>query len=126
MAIMDITTFNQKIADSDHDFECLTPLNADYVQFRFVGNFDGAPTIWDAHLYTLAYYVYEVEKQSQSDTSISQFIHVGDADKTGRRIEVGLDLPTIDKAAILKTIIMIRQYKRLAYGRHEYGETKSV
>ena len=123
---MDIDAFNQKIAATGHDFECLTPMNQAAVRFRFVGKFMDESVIWDAHLYTLAYYVYEVAKLSQKDTSIRQFIHVGDLEEMGRRIEIGLNLPIIDEAAIMKTIIMIRQYKRLASGRHEYGETISV
>ena len=123
---MEITAFKQKIADTDHDFECLTPLGGGHARFRFIGNFAGEPVIWDAHLYTLAYYVYEVEKKAQVGGSARQFIQVADEGKMGRRLEVGLNLPMIDDSAILKTIIMIRQYKRLAYGRHEYGETINV
>jgi hypothetical protein len=44
----------------------------------------------------------------------------------GRKIEIGLNLPKIDETTILKTIIMVRQYKRLSHGRHDYGEKISV
>ena len=123
---MDIDAFNQKIAATGHDFECLTPMNQAAVQFRFVGKFIDESVIWDAHLYTLAYYVYEVAKLSQKGTSIRQFIHVGDVDNMGRKIEIGLNLSLIDRPAIIKTMIMVRQYKRLTNGRHEYGKTISV
>lgn len=124
--IVDIDSFKQKLANSDHDFECLTPLNGGYVQFRFVDEFMGESIIWDAHLYTLAYYLYEVVNLSQSDASVHPFIHVGDMDKTMRKIEVCLNLPFIEAPAIVKTMVMIRQYKRLVIGRHEYGEKISI
>ena len=37
------------------------------------------------------------------------------------KLNVGLDLKTIDEAVINKTIIMIRNYKRLRIGRNEFG-----
>ncbi len=121
---MDIDSFKQKLANSSHDFECLTPLDGGYVRFRFSGEFMAESIIWDAHLYTLAYYLYEVAHLSQSDASIRPFVHVGDMDKTMRKMEVGLNLPFIDEPAIVK--VMVRQYKRLVIGRHEYGEKISV
>jgi len=42
---------------------------------------------------------------------------------TGRRVV--LDIPRIDEPAILRTIIMIRNYKRLYPGRHEFGEPRT-
>jgi len=123
---MDITTFKQKLALSDHDYESLTTLNSGYVRFRFIGEFMGKSIIWDAHLYTLAYYVYEVANLSHANASIRQFIHVRDESKMGRKIEIGLNLSLIDEPAIVKTMIMVRQYKRLTNGLHEYGETISV
>lgn len=123
---MEIASFKQKLANSNRDFESLSRLNGKYVHFRFVGDFMGESIIWDVHLYTLAYYVNEVAENSQPGTSIRQFIHVGDMDKAGRKIEIGLNLLHIDEPAIRKTMIMVRQYKRLAIGRHEYGETISV
>ena len=37
-------------------------------------------------------------------------------------ITIGLNVPKLDAAVIEKTTIMIRNYKRLQTGRHEYGE----
>ena len=123
---MDINAFKQQLDSSTQDFEPLSPLNAGYVHFRFIGNFLGESIIWDAHLYTLAYYVYEVANLSQMGAATRQFIHVGDEGKTGRKIEVGLNLSSINEPTITKTMIMLRQYKRLTHGRHEYGETISI
>ena len=123
---MDIDAFKQQLDSTAQDFEPLSPLNAGYVHFRFIGDFLGESIIWDAHLYTLAYYVYEVANLSQTDASIRQFIHVGDEGKTGHKIEIGLNLSSIDEPAITKTMIMLRQYKRLTNGRHQYGETINI
>ena len=108
------------------DPENLTRLDDGYVRFRFRGNFEGKEIVWDAHLYTLAYYVYKVAKFSRPAPPIQQFIHVGGMGKKGRRIEIGLNLPEIDNGAVMKTMIMIRQYKRLVAGRHDYGETVQI
>jgi hypothetical protein len=40
-------------------------------------------------------------------------------------LRVGLDLQRIDRPAIEKMIIMIRNYRNLRYGRHEYGEART-
>ena len=37
-------------------------------------------------------------------------------------LEVGLGLVAIDEPALKKTLIMIRNFKRLELGRHEWGE----
>lgn len=50
-----------------------------------------------------------------------QFIEVGEAGRTGRLLTVGLKVPKLDAAALLKTTVMIRNYKRLRRGRHEFA-----
>jgi hypothetical protein len=35
---------------------------------------------------------------------------------------VGLAVPLIDAATVLRSMIMIRNYKRLRPGRHEFGD----
>ena len=96
-----------------------------YAHFRFTGKFTQIPVIWDAHLYTLAYYFNQVVESSQPHPA-RQFIDVGKLTKFGRRIDIALNIQAIDEPAIVKTMIMVRQYKRLASGRYEYGETVNV
>ncbi len=93
-----------------------------YAHFRFGGEFLQQPVIWDAHLYTLAYYFNEVVETCQPPQA-RQFIEVGELSSSGRVIRIALNLPVINEPAIIKTMIMIRQYKRLASGHYEYGET---
>ena len=39
----------------------------------------------------------------------------------GVKIRIGLQLERIDPQVILKTIIMVRKYRRLRTGRHEFS-----
>jgi hypothetical protein len=106
-------------------YEMLTWHAHQYAHFRFTGEFAEKSLIWDAHLYTLAYYFNTVVESSQPHRA-RQFIDVGELTPSGRCIHIGLNLPEIDEPAIIKTMIMVRQYKRLASGRYEYGETVDV
>jgi hypothetical protein len=111
--------FEQQLASRQQSYELLTPLDQAHCRFRFSGPFQGEKIIWDAYLQTLAYYI------STHDTAgrgVRQFIDVGEAGECGRVIRIGLNLPLIDHPSILKTLVMIRQYKRLAPGRREFGE----
>jgi hypothetical protein len=90
-------------------------------RFTFNGPFHGNDTCWDATLITLA-------QRRTADTTASlnthaPFIEIGNETGHGRALTVALDIPIIDEATILRTIIMIRQYKRLRPGRHEFGDT---
>jgi hypothetical protein len=116
---MDPAEFEQQLANQQKKFELLTPLGAATCHFRCTGPFQGELIIWDAYLQTLSYYV---RNHARHNPSVRQFIEVGDMGEHGRLIRIGLNLPIIDEPVILKTLIMIRQYKRLAPGRHEFGE----
>lgn len=119
----ELAKFEQQLAKRNAQYELLTPLNMPTCHIRFTGLFQGMQVIWDAHLQTLAYYVRE---QLQQDKDVRQFIEVGHSGEQGKVINIALNLPLIDQPTILKTIIMIRQYKRLAPGKHEFGETVKI
>lgn len=94
------------------------------VRFAFSGSFQGRELTWDATLLTLARYHAE-----QPDAALSvmraAFLEIGDETALGRAIRVALDIPVIDEAVILRTIIMVRNYKRLHPGRHEFGAARA-
>jgi hypothetical protein len=117
---MDALAFEQQLAKHQQKFELVTPLGETCCQFRFSGPFLGELIVWDATLQTLSYYL---SNHAPLQRSARQFIEVGDVGEHGRRIRIGLNLSRIDEPVVLKTLIMIRQYKRLAMGRHEFGET---
>jgi hypothetical protein len=92
--------------------------------FVFEGSFEGMPVLWHCHLATLA----SIARKSRL-SSQRQFIEIEPAarvqssgDLPVMLVKVGLNVSVIDAAAIKKTTIMIRNYKRLHAGRHEYGE----
>lgn len=78
-------------------------------RIRFAGRFEGKPVEWDALIRAL----------DPTDDS-PQYIEIGEAGPHGRRLEVGLKLSRIDAPALRKIVIMIRNYKRLRRGRHEF------
>jgi len=88
--------------------------------FTFTGNFRNQEIVWHATLQTLTHY-HAGQPASAHPVERSAFLEIGEASAGGRAIRVALDIPRIDEAAILRTIIMIRQYKRLKPGRHEFG-----
>lgn len=116
---MDPTEFEQQLASQQRKFELLSPLGEQYCHIRFTGPFKGELIIWDAYLQSLAYYL---KTQINQAPATRQFIEVGEPGEYGRQIRIGLNLTIIDEPAILKTLVMIRQYKLLAPGRHEFGE----
>ncbi len=116
---MDPIEFEQQLASHRQKFELLSPLGESCCHIRFTGPFQGKLVLWDAYLQTLSYYV---RNQPSPLESARQFIEVDDVSELGRLIRIGLNVSIIDEPVILKSLIMIRQYKRLAPGRHEYGE----
>lgn len=104
------------------EYAAISPLGEKHCHIRFSGPFAGETINWDARLYCLDYYVAHcLTNIIQWPVKIRQFIRVGDAQEYGRQLEIGLNVTSIDEPTIFKTIIMIRQYKRLNYGQHDYG-----
>ena len=99
----------------------------DHVHIHFTGPFQGRQVIWDARIVTLEHECRgrQSVRPSGDGPGLRQFIEVGSADDGTRMLRIGLNVERIDEPVILKAIIMIRQYKRLHEGCHEYGETWS-
>lgn len=103
------------------DYEQLQPAETDRVRLRFSGKLEGEPVMWDATLLTLE----RVYRESgRRGGELRNFIEVGNQGPDGLRITVGLNVARIDTPTIKMAIMMIRQYKRLRPGRHEYGEAR--
>ena len=86
--------------------------------------FQNQEIVWDTTLITLSHYHAAQPKSAQTMVRTA-FLEIGGQSEHGRAIRVALDIPVIDEAAILRTIIMIRNYKRLHPGRHEFGEPRT-
>ena len=110
------------------NYIALSPLGGQTAHIQFRGPFQGQEVLWDAHLITLQ----EIYRQGiaagryqeKNTISLSQFIEINEKDAAECLLTVGLDVPTIDAPTVLKTIIMIHNYKRLRQGRHEYAPSR--
>jgi hypothetical protein len=106
-------------------YRLLAPPQPEQARFHFSGVFQNHNIVWDATLLTLAYF-HAQQPQSAQPVARTAFLEIGGDTAHGRAIRVALDIPRIDEPAILRTIIMVRQYKRLHPGRHEFGEPRTV
>ena len=120
---MTLRDSQHNLTSMETDFTPLQPFDEHYQHVRFTGNFCAEELIWDAHVYTLNYYLRKVKKLATSRLNCRAFLEVGEINEHGRKIEIGLHLPYLDVPSLKKTMIMVRQYKRLVLGRYEYGET---
>jgi hypothetical protein len=105
-------------------FSLLAPLESSQARFTFTGIFQNREVVWDCTLFTLARY-HTQRPASAQPTARTAFLEIGGETTRGRTIVVTLDIPHIDEPALLRTIIMIRNYKRLQPGRHEFGEPRT-
>ncbi|MDX1697174.1 MAG: hypothetical protein R3308_02760 [Thiohalobacterales bacterium] len=118
----DLTGFRQLLQRQGADYLHVEPPQDCHAHIRFVGTFEHEPVIWDATVMTLASAAAALPHAAAAVES-RQFIVIGDRLDDMRRLDVGLALDRIDEPALLKTIIMIRKYKRLRRGRHAFGGT---
>lgn len=103
------------------DFKIISQTNKGYCHLQFRGPFLQKLVKWDAHLSTLSYYISNKQKQGKTVSACRQFIEISKPCDALYPLQVGLNIQEINHASIMKFIIMIRQYKNLAYGRYEYG-----
>jgi hypothetical protein len=73
---------------------------------RFSGPFEGRDVVWAARV---------------EATRGRQFIAIGEPDGAVFPLHVGLNVGIVDAPVLARTVIMIRRYKRLRRGRHEFG-----
>jgi hypothetical protein len=91
-------------------FQWLTRGDGRCARARFGGRFEGREVIWDAALKALG-----------RASGQRQFIHIGAPGPQGRRLSLGLAVDRIDAATVRKAAIMMRNYRRLRPGRHEWS-----
>lgn len=109
-----IKAFQEQIESSGEDYITLDPLGNERARVQFLGPFEGSLTLWDATLMTLA-----------AAGVARNTISIGEEGPNGRAIEIALTTQRIDHPTVLKTLMMVRQYKRLRVGRHEYGPLRN-
>lgn len=101
-----------------HPYQEVEPREKDRAHIRFAGVFQGKPVLWDVVIVTLERCAREAPADRRAWRS---FIDVSGPRGDTLGVTVGLPLGRTDEPAILKTIKMLRQYRALAPGRHEYG-----
>jgi len=100
--------------------ELLGPLGESTLKLRFHGPFEGRRVTWDATFCTLTACNLAHPPPQQN------FIEIGEEHAQGMSLTVGLNVTAIDAPTVRKTMMMIRQYKRLARGRHEFGPPRDT
>lgn len=87
------------------------------LRLYFDGCFESRQVTWDATFTTLAYW----QAEYAPNRPVRNFIDIGSETPHGIALTVGLDVPCIDLPTVRKAMLMVRQYKRLTRGRHEFG-----
>lgn len=112
------------LAEHARPYYAVAPIGGQCAHVRFLGVLQGQAVAWDARILTLlAYYQEQVKNLTPGGPAhgVRSFIEVGVHGMHGRALNVGLAVALIDEPTVLRTIIMIRNYKRLRPGRHEFG-----
>lgn len=91
----------------------LLALAPERAEFRMAGRWLGRQVWWRVRL----------EALGRSRAGVPQYIEI--AREPGREVPVriGLRIDRVDVAAVLKTAILLRNYRRLRPGRHEWKKT---
>lgn len=113
-----------ELAQSGEDYRLLQRFSPTSVHLQFTGVFQQQLVVWDAVIQTLDDYFNHslaVKLVPGQSVQLKQFIEIK-PDENVLHLQIALNLTEIDDAAIKRSIIMIRNYKRLHIGRHEYGE----
>ena len=106
----------QRLQSTDEGYLLESELPATMIELKFCGPFEGHEVVWNARLTTVEAY----SRTNPVADDPMQFIEIEKHDGA-YRIIIALNIDVIDQAVIERTIIMIRKYKRLRLGRHEYG-----
>jgi hypothetical protein len=94
------------------DYELLAATEEDRVSLNFCGRRQDPDFRWHATFVAL---------QNNRHRGERPYIEIGETHHNVTELIVGVNAPVIDKSTIIKTIIMIRNYKGLHPGRHEFG-----
>ena len=94
--------------------------NTQHAHVKFTGSFKGEIVTWDTDFYTLEGFL---EEENINDTNLKQFIDIRPLPlQSGvMKLTVVLNINKVNEPSIQKMMIMIKHYKKLSLGRHEYG-----
>lgn len=113
-----IEELNSLLTDSGQSYHVVERKTAGHVKVAYVGEFQQQPVIWQVQIWSIPAF----RKEYGPRRAMRQFIQIEQGDDCHLEAQVILNRENIREADILATMIMLRKYKRLALGRHEYGE----
>ena len=114
--ISDVKVLRAKLKDQTKDYLLISELPGLNVYIQFEGKFSGEQVVWNMCISTIE----EYSKNNCVAEDPQQFINIEHKDNA-YHIEIGLNVKLIDRSVVERTIIMIRKYKQLHLGKHEYG-----
>ena len=122
-----VASLKKQLSEKQVDYFCGTLVPAAVATVTFIGPFQGRLIVWNMTLAALAHGRKAVSTgitggMASTVAGYAQpYIEISVGVEGVHMLRVGLDLAEIDEPAIRKTIIMIRNYKRLELGRMAFG-----
>lgn len=106
----------KRLSRSSIDYIAHTVIGDNCATIEFSGEFAGEPVIWNAKVVAL---------NVMTDAPNTQYIEINDDHRAEGSIpvEIGLFVNAVDEPTVTKVIKMMRQYKNLHSGRHEFSGT---
>ena len=99
-------------------YKLIQQTDSQLAHIQFEGLFQGETVTWDTHFFTLNGY----KAQQEDNNKIQkQFIDIEPIDSNNLKLTIALKIAEINHQNIQKMMIMVKQYKNLSLGRHEYG-----
>ena len=99
-------------------YSIIQQTNTQHAHIQFDGPFQGQTVTWNTHFFTFDGYR---SKYNRTEPLTNQFIDITPTEESKLDLTVVLNIPEITQPNIQKMMIMIRQYKNLSIGRHQYG-----
>ena len=119
----EIEQLRADLSSHDSDYMLLSALPDSVARARFIGRFEGREVVWDMHLYTLARHEQDRGRvPTASDFKLRGLMIIEPESAETYRLEVALKVPAIDEPVIRKTIVMMRNYRRLKLGLRTWGD----
>lgn len=99
-------------------YTIINQFNTQHARIEFIGPFKGETVTWDTDFFTLEGFL---AKENIKDTNLKQFIDIKPVRSGVMKLTVVQKINEVNNPNIQKMMIMIKQYKELSPGRHEYG-----
>lgn len=99
-------------------YKLIQQTDSQLAHIQFEGPFQGETVTWDTHFFTLNGYITQHDDTNKIQ---KQFIDIEPIDSNNLKLTIALKIAEINHQNIQKMMTMVKQYKKLSLGRHEYG-----